>query len=405
MPYKNTPFNRFDYFESGANYPQKIIVTQKADLPAPVNNEIILPSNGYWYEFLEIVDLNGDTLVVGNNVLTGISQEVSGVANATVLVNETCTIRYFRFNNVEMIIDDINGAYDWGYVNFYNSPNCIDVVNADNIVFGTFGFINSYNFKLSGTINSLILSPNNIFRSVTDNNVVMFDITSTAVVNRRIRIQDSVFSTDATQIGLRVHPSATIPDESVILIGVRFTGSGTYVDGINGDSNIAFFENVVGQNNTIINTTAIANMYMKNNAVETVVTVVSDRYAVLGTTELGTLTQRFTLNQSENSLTYTSSVTRTFRVQATFTLTSGNNNIIGNYLAVNKNGNPIDPNADRISESEVYITTSGTRPDSGAIQAFVELSEGDKLYIITQNTSNTQNITFVFLQVIIERAN
>ena len=387
------------------DYTQIVHVTSKLDLPESVGGVITLPSENKNYYFLEIVDLQGDTINIGNNILTGISQEVSGIANATVNINQTCTIRYFRFDNVAMIINAPTGAFDWTYVNFYNSPNCVDIVAADNIVFGTFGFINSYNFKLSGTINSLILSQNNIFRSIVDPNAVMFDITPTAVVNRRIRIQDSVFATDFTQIGLRFQTGAVIPDESLILIGVRFTGTGTYTSGINGDNLKAFFENVVGQFNSIINSTAIANMYMKNNTTPTVITTAGERYAVLGTTELGVQTQRFVHIPSENSLQYVSSVSRTFRVQATFTQTSGNNNVIGNYFAVNRVGTPINPTNDRISESEIYITTSGTRPDSGAIQAFVRLNEGDKVYVITQNTTNVQPVTFVFLQVIVERTN
>lgn len=378
----------------------EIKVTSINDLPAPVSGVITLPSSGSLYGFYSMIDLGGNDIILGNNSFRGTSQELAGLENGRVIVQDTCTIQYFRFNNLQMIINATLGAFDWTKVNFYNSPNCIDVQAADNIVFNTFGFINSYGFKISGNLNSLILSPNCIFRSVTVP-ATMFELTATANIGRRIRIQDSVFATDTGQTAIKVHPSATIGVESFLLNVVRFTGPGTYLDGISGIQDIAFFTLCDG----ILNSTAIANMYVKNNATETVITVQNDRYNVLGTTEISTLIQRFTHDSVNNAVTYTSSVERTFKVQCTFTLLGNTNNVIGTYLGVARSGNAINPTLDRITESEVYITANGSRPDSGAVQAFVNLSQGDRVYLITQNTSGTQNVTYVFLQMTIERNN
>jgi hypothetical protein len=132
------------------------------------------------------------------------------------------------------------------------------------------------------------------------------------------------------------------------------------------------------------------------------------RYAVSGTSAVSSINQKFTHIQGNNSVRYDSSVPRIMRVLCTFSLISGNNNKIGVYIGV-KRGESIDPDADRISESEVYVTTSGTggegRPDPGAIQALVSLNRHDEVYMIVQNTSNTNNITVEFMNIIVERSN
>jgi hypothetical protein len=96
------------------------------------------------------------------------------------------------------------------------------------------------------------------------------------------------------------------------------------------------------------------------------------------------------------------------RILCTFSIISGNNNRIGVYLGV-KRGETIDPDADRIPESEVYVTTSGTggdgRPDVGAVQALVTLNKDDEVYTIVQNTSNTGNITVQFMNIVVEKTN
>ena len=201
-------------------------------------------------------------------------------------------------------------------------------------------------------------------------------------------------------IGIKVDAATTIGRERFILDTVNFSGGGTYLSGVTYMDETALFVSCVG----VVNTTAIANLYMKNNATPTPIAVIGKRYAMLGTTETNGNNQKFTHIPANNSMRYDSTITRLFRVLGTFTIESGNNNICGLYIGV-KRGATIDPTADRISESEVYITTSGTRPDVGAVQALVSLNQNDEVYFIVQNTSATANITIEFLNIIIERTN
>ncbi len=380
-----------------------INVTDISNLPAPVAGVITLPSAGKLYMFYNRVDLQGNTIRFGNNSFMAVSQELGGIDNAIVQITETCTISSFRFTNCEMIINAPLGAYDWDRVNFYDCPNCVDIQNADNCVFGTFGFINSENFKISGNIASLVLSPNCIFRSATNPTAVYFTIKSTAVVTRRIRIQDSVFQTQAAgQKSIVFEAGASVLDESFIFRTVRFTGAGVALTGINGDDDRADFTGCTGGN--VINSTVIANMYMKNNAIPTDVLVQGDRYAMAGVTQVGTIIQKFVHELATNSLKYTSVNSKIVTIQSSASLTAASNNVIGVYLGICRNGNAIDPTTDRISESEVYVTMSGTRPDAVFVQCIATINDGDRIYIILQNTNAQSDITVQFANLIVTKA-
>ena len=308
-----------------------VIATEKridsfSDLPTPVAGKITL-NGGNLYNIYTMIDLQGNELICNNVAIRGISQELSGFTNGKITFTGTSSISYIRFDNIEMVINAPLGAFDWTFVNFYDCPNAVNIIAAQNIIMQTFGFINSSNFRVTGTIDSLVLAPNCIFRGVTNPTAVFFDIAPTAVINRRIRIQDSVFQTDfAGQTAVRVQSGATINIESFIMKTVRMNGIGTAFSGISGDDDRAFFFEVVGGNS--INSTAIANMYMKNNAVPTVVGASGTRYVMAGVTEFGSVRQRFIHDVATNSLIYTSSVSRVFNIQVAYTVLSGSKGYI-----------------------------------------------------------------------------
>lgn len=142
-------------------------------------------------------------------------------------------------------------------------------------------------------------------------------------------------------------------------------------------------------------------MFMKDNATPTVVTTVGFRYPALGTTEVFQEKSRnFTHIPSRNSLRYDGTFTAEFKVTCTFTVLSAVNNRIGVYIGKTPSGATQDATADRLSESEVYITTGGARPESGAVQTIVSLSEGDEIYLIVQNVTSTNDVTVEFMNMI-----
>lgn len=417
-PYTQISLNAFfASFAAGNQIADNTIeVNSLLDLPAPVGGVITLPNLGQLYKINNEIDLLGNTLVVNSNVLLGFSQDTTGFANGVMTINSTCALRYIKLLTIDMTIDALGGAFDWPFVNFYGCPY-VKVVNASNLIIETTGFIESMGINLTGTVDSIVISPNCIFRAadiseaiptpIGYNTTNFVNIASAAVITRRCRIQDSVFSTSqAPQTGINVELGASIQVESLILKTVRFTGAGTALVGINGSDDRASFFEVFGGNS--INSARIGSMVMKDNNIATVVSVQNDRYKVAGTFEVGTVMQRFAFDAVNNALEYTSVVPAVFVIQAPFTARNdaGANVVIGSYLGVKKAANPtFNPDIDRIDQSEQYITTrNDNSPNSGTCQAAVLLEQGDKIYFITENRSGEQNIVHEFVNVIAQRA-
>jgi len=378
-----------------------VYISSYDQLPDPVGGVIDLGDDAKKYIFTRDIDVQGNTVDFGNNVISGLSQEVGGITNGALLIDQTCTVRDIKFDSVSAVINAPLGAFDWKSINFFNSSN-IDIQAAQNIVWDTFGFINTYNVQITGEVDSFILAPNNIFRSVTTEVCDFFAVRSTAVINRRIRIEDSVFVTDfLTQNPINVEAGATIPVEGFKMEDVNFAGPGS-ISGINGGDDIANFQRCTGDG--VVNSTSIANLYIQNNQALTPVAVAGDKYKVVGTTQVSAIIQRFTHDAANNTLEYTSSVSRIFRIQAPYTVFAGNNNIVGAYIAVTRAGNTENPNTDVIGESEMYTTTNGARPIAGASQCIVALNQGDKVYFAVEN-ENGNDVRVEFLNMIIETAN
>lgn len=142
--------------------------------------------------------------------------------------------------------------------------------------------------------------------------------------------------------------------------------------------------------------------WLKFNATPTVVTTQQDRYVAAGTWET-----RADANRGVALEGPTLQVTGEggpVRVLCTGTLQSGNNVVVGVYLAISRDPEaPLNPGvagsdpSDRISESEVYITMSGTsRPEAFAIQSLNDVEPGDRVYLIVQNRTGTQDIVVEF---------
>ena len=134
---------------------------------------------------------------------------------------------------------------------------------------------------------------------------------------------------------------------------------------------------------------------MLNNATATTISASATPTKVLGTTIANAINQKF--SHSNNRLTYTGGLLRDFQVSVTTSLTSGNNNVIGVYVA--KNGAII-------TESEMYGTTSSSgRAESISCQTILEMQENDYIEIWVENNTATQDITVEYMNVIIKSLN
>jgi len=140
-------------------------------------------------------------------------------------------------------------------------------------------------------------------------------------------------------------------------------------------------------------------IYLKNNAVATTISGINARAVVAGSMQTGEL-YNFAKDSTTNSLKYSGPGGK-FHIVATFNFTTNSQNVCGFYVGHNTDDTtPLDANADRISESEIYInaTTPANQPLGGAIQTVLDLQPGDRIFFIVQNRSAANAITVKFLK-------
>jgi hypothetical protein len=378
-----------------------VFVNDKTDLPTAVSNVITLGDNVTYY-FTTTVDLTGDRLVGGENtVILGSSSENSrikstglGVGVPLFYTEWTTPIRHVTFQDVDTalhIVGTVNPpvALDWTGVNYLNVPNIGLIDTCDNWIYSKGAILNSQNLQFSGTVGTVGVD-NSIFVGTGSSGNIL-DILSTCTVTRRFRLIYSSMVVFGATVGINVDSSATIPTEGYILDTINFSAGGTYLSGVSYTDNKTRFVNSKG----IENTAEIGNLYMLNNATATVISGSGVPTKVLGTTTANAINQKF--SHSDNRLTYTGGLIRDFQVSVTTSLTSGNNNVIGVYVA--KNGAII-------AESEMYGTTSSSgRAESISCQTILEMQENDYIEIWVENNTATQNITVEYMNVIIKSLN
>lgn len=376
-----------------------VFVSTLADLPNPILGVIFLEADTTYY-FLNSLDLQGSRLVgQSNTTLLGTSSETSVLTSTGLGIGiplyssiYTTPIRHISFKDVDTAVN-LDGttnpndmALDWTGVNFVNVPNVGVIRKASNFIFDKGAFLNSKGLVFDGTFGTIALN-NSLFNGDGLNGSII-EILSTCTVTRRFRIIYSSLIVFGSTKGLTVSNLANIPVESYILDTVNFSGGGSYLNGVTVVDNKTLFINCKG----ISNTNEVSQYYMNGNAVPTVVSATNTTYKILGTTTSASITQKFI--NTNNRATYIGSLTRFFKVTATLSLQSGNNNQIGCYIA--KNGNVLN-------ESEVYGTTNGAgRAENIVIQTLVELSTNDFIEIFGENATAINNILVTDLNTIVE---
>lgn len=409
----NTPFSDKATFEAyirkntgfktvaGGSATEFIYIFDPEDFPTPVSGVITLSDNATYYIGADI-DLKGNRIVGGqDSVIMGFSSENCSLtstglgAGVPLFTTEwTTPIRHVTLKDVDTAIS-IDGttnppvALDWTGVNFLNVPNIGTINTADNFIYSKGAFLNSQNLKFSGTVGTVGID-NSIFVGTGSAGNIL-DILSTCTITRRFRLIYSSVVVFGSTTGINVDASASIPTEGYILDTINFSGGGTYLGGVSYTDNKTRFVNCKG----IPNTSEIGNYFMSLNATETVISVIDEAVKIAGTTTANTVNQKF--SHSNNRLTYTGGLIRDFQISATATLNSGNNNVIGLYVA--KNGTVIP-------SSEMYATTSsGGRAESIACQTIVELQEGDYIEMFVENSTALTNVTVEYLNTIVKSLN
>lgn len=378
-------------------------VNSKADLPAAVSGVITLAA-GQTYFITGNIDLTGDRLATGGVVtIIGTSSETASITSTGLGVGVplltsryTMPVRFITFKDVDtgFYIDDNAGAnaplaLDWYGVNFLNVTTVGEIGTVENFIFDTGAFLGSQGLTFTGTIGTAGFS-NSLFQG--DGSAAnIISIGATANITRRFRIIYSSIVAFTSTVGINASTSATIPVEGFILDTVNFSGGSTYVTGVQQDDNKSNWSECRG----VRNSAAISSYYMNGNTTATVIATIGVAVKAAGTTTSAPISQRFT--NTANRATYDGAIQRDFKVSAVLSVNSGNNNVIGIYIA--KNGT-------LLPESEVYITTNaGGRAEGASCQVIVAMIDTDYIEIWVENDTSTTAVTVSELNVIVEALN
>lgn len=370
------------------------------DFPEPVNGVITLVDNTtYWV--LTDVDLLGNRLVSGQNTTiiggssencflrsTGLDANVALITSAWSIPMRSLAITHGTALNLDASAN-ANQAIDWFGVNFTNCATIGTIKGYNNFIASDCGFLNSSGLTFDGTIGTVGFSQC-IFDAQAGGTVITLPATLT--LTRRFRIIYSAFVVLSGETGTNASTSATIPVEGYILDNVNFAGGGTYVTGVAFNDNKARWN----ENRGVTNSSETAVYTMNGNVTATAIASQGVAVKAAGTTVFDSVaSQKFT--HTNNRATYVGAITRLFRVTGIVSLTAGNNNQIGVYVA--KNGSTI-------ASSETYLTanTAG-RAENGVVQSIVSLAENEYIEIWVENDSAVTNITVSDLNVVVEALN
>ncbi|AEX56019.1 hypothetical protein S-CBS4_gp052 [Synechococcus phage S-CBS4] len=144
-------------------------------------------------------------------------------------------------------------------------------------------------------------------------------------------------------------------------------------------------------------------IYLKANTITTPIDQTNGRAVVSGAMLTSSLTN-FEKDALTNSLKY-KGTNGLFHAIATFNFYSGSQDTCGFYIGVNRDASsPLDADADRISESEIYVNagTPSNQPKNGTIQTLVQLTTDDRIFFIVQNKTKADAILVEFMKLIVK---
>lgn len=169
----------------------------------------------------------------------------------------------------------------------------------------------------------------------------------------------------------------------------------------------------VGQGNALqeLAPKAHGNVYLKNNVTVTPINPTSSRRIPLGTTEFKALSSGFAhdpvtavsggvATAGTAGLLYTGAASILTRTVASVSLSvTGQNRKLGVYLCKAPNGQA-PTEADRRTESEVYVFASAGRNETATVQMLETLDPGDRVYLRVQNDTSNDSITVNFFNLV-----
>lgn len=392
------PVGRVLYLNGSQRWPGKVFVTKKSDLPAAIAGVITLEDNVN-YEFSDAIDLLGDRIVLGaNNSFFGQTADADALystglspGDALITGSSSLDIRNLRLSAPTGRLFDLNdgagNSLNWSGVQIIDTPVIGTIKNYANIVTNECIASNSANLTLDGTIASFV-SQTSLWDGRPGQSTII--VAPTCVFTRRFRMLYTAVTVQPGEIGINFSTSANIPDESYILDNVNFSGGGTYLSGLNYDSNKASFFRCFG----ITNTNAICQYSMTGNVTATVIPAMGTFVKIAGTTVANALNQKFSTGTT-NRATYTGAFPADFGVSVNASMVSGNNQNIRMRIA--KNGVTIP------ESNSSFITTGFGDASAIPTQTLTTLVPTDYLEVWVANDTATTNITVTDLNVIVRR--
>lgn len=382
------------------NVPNKFVyVSAKSDLPSPASNVITLENN-YTYYFTNDVDLGGDRLVSGvDTVILGSSSENAkitstglGVGVALLTSTNTTVVKDVTITDVDTAFDFDGAGNDmelnWTGVNIENVPNIGTFNNVGNFIFTKGAILNSQGLVFSGTQGTISFNESFFMGDGTVGDIIEVD--ALANISRRFRIIYSSFVADTSTNAINVNALATIPVESYILDTVNFSGSGTFLAGLDEADNEALFTNCVGIQNTGVN----GQIYMNDNATATTIADTTTFVKVAGTTTASADNSKYSMpvnNRLENDAV----IERKFLIQCTLSFTSGNNNECEFGFYDSKLADIRTP-----SKTKATANSSG-KAENINLACVVSHADGNYLEVHCRNKTATTDITVTDLNFLI----
>lgn len=391
----------FRHILQNSAYDRLVLVNDVSDFPDPVNGIITLEDDK---AYLIDGDINiGENRIVcgANNAIWGLSAEISYLHNTLagqpmITANRTLNCYFVTFYvsgsgasclNLDATASPVaNNAIDWAFVNF-SGGDVGTITGYSNAIFETIGTIDKTDiglpalgnsFVFDGNMDSVVFTNSLLTASGSGNSAVT--LSATLTLSRRFRATNCAIVAVNSAVGLDFVSGATVPSEGVILSNTNLSGNGTLLSGIDFQNDEARFDGCRG----IQNTYAAAQFSMLGNATATVINTVGVAEKVAGTTTLSTESNLFE-QVSNNEIRYIGALSRLADITFTASLSAGNNNRIGLYVA--KNDTPID-----ISEN--YETTdSGGRLSNISAQLLTAVEFGDTFSAYVENDTSTSNVT------------
>lgn len=383
-----------------------IMAGNVSHLPQPTSSVITIP-DGYSLLIVGSLDLQGNRLsCAGNNDIIGNGFDSStlystGLSSGNALINTTGAIQFHGISigcpaGTRALSITGDGICTLHSIKF-GTPTipCASVGNINSYTSITMTHTTFANVQrgitFGGSSGSIAIIDTNFSGSLSASEPYV-RLQSSLVVSNQFRIFTSSMNVPTGSLGVLYEGGVTIPSDSFYMDNVYFSGSGTYVQGIDYTSNTALIRECVG----ITNSLSVGELYMLNNATGTTPLGANTWTKVAGTTTLNPLSIKFD-SPISNRLRYTGTQTTLFRASATLSVTADHNGSDVRFR-IYKSGTPI-------TSSEQFIDIPGSGDyNHVSIISLVSLATNEYIELWCQyNTVSTSTITVRDLVVDIVR--